>query len=69
MEKLDKIFEQQVLILSQLQIRSQTPPSIFENPTVNKIAPTPLPELIQAPGIQNFLREFSEECNPVSHLL
>ena len=45
-----KILEHQVVILSQLQIRSQ--PDAVENPTFDEIAPRPLPQLIPTPAMQ-----------------
>ncbi len=50
MEKLNKILEHQVVILSHLQIRSQ--PDAVENPTFDEIAPRPLPQLIPMPAMQ-----------------
>ena len=57
MKKLDKIIENQVVILSQLQIRTQDD-DVIDHSTVDEVPAKPLPQLIATPAMQidNFLQ-------------
>ena len=62
MKKLDKIIENQVVILSQLQIRTQD--DVINHSTVDEVAEKPLPQLIptQTMEIDNSLQSDDVSC-------